>query len=399
LVGKHLHKKMGVQRLEIHGLDHLRQSLQQGAGIILTPNHCRWADGLVMAAMGLQLKQYFFYLVSYHLFKQGRWQRWSLRRLGSYSVLREGADHESIRATSQILSSAERPVVIFPEGTWFRQNDRLGPLQEGVGLIARHAAKSAVRPIVVHPIAIKYWMLDDPRPALHQRLGRLEARLGWHPQDHLDLIPRIEKFGGALLAIKEIEHLGQAQEGDLARRIHGLADTLIRRFEVENGIKENTEGFLDRIRQLRQRLVRRLAETIDHPTENATIRRTLDVLLFCENLTSHSQAYLHERPSMERLVEAVQRIEETVTDQVETPLVPMGVVMEIGPALRVADYPRVKAAARQGGDPLMKAISHEVQTRLDGLIAQGPPPEWGCPAPIESPPRSVQEARPMSAHG
>jgi 1-acyl-sn-glycerol-3-phosphate acyltransferase len=396
LLPQHLRKKMGVHRIEFRGLEHFRDSIRQEAGVVLTPNHCRWADGMVMAALGVELKQYFYYLVSYHLFKQSRWQRWSLRRLGSYSVHREGADHESIRATSQILAAAERPVVIFPEGTWFRQNDRLGPIQDGVGLIARHAAKSSRRPIVVHPVAVKYWMLEDPRPALHERLGRLEKRIGWHPQDHLELIPRLEKFGSALLALKETEYLGCAQPGDLAQRIRGLGEALVGGFERENGMKPVGDSLFERIRVLRQRLVRRLGETADDPVQNRAILRTLDVLLFCENLISHSQDYLHERPSLERLTEAVQRIEETVTDEVETAVVPMGVVIEVGRALPVADYPRPKAAARQAGDPLILAIGREVQRMLDGLLAGGPPIEWGCPAPVES---SADRSEPALLNG
>src|SRR5262249_30181224 len=130
---------------------------------------------------------------------------------------------ESIRESGRILAAAERPLVIFPEGTWFRQNDRLGPLQEGFRLILHQAAKAGTRPLRVHPVAVKYWALDDPRPELARRLARLEGRLGWQPQDQLDLVPRIEKVGAALLAVKEIEYHGEPQAGPVDARIAALA--------------------------------------------------------------------------------------------------------------------------------------------------------------------------------
>ena len=60
--------------------------------------------------------QYLYYVASYHLFRQSKVIGWMLNRLGGYSIWREGADRESIKATAAILASAERPVVLFPEG-------------------------------------------------------------------------------------------------------------------------------------------------------------------------------------------------------------------------------------------------------------------------------------------
>src|SRR5262249_16159806 len=125
-----------------------------------------------------------------------------------------------IKTTVRILCDAERPVVIFPEGTWFRQNDRVGQLQEGLSLITRQAVKQSERPIYVIPAGIKYWMLSDPRPELQRpihppqrpvpefqrRIGAPEGRLGWSPQTRLDLVARLEKLGSALLAVKEVEY-------------------------------------------------------------------------------------------------------------------------------------------------------------------------------------------------
>jgi hypothetical protein len=330
-----------------------------------------------MGMLSEEVRQFFYYLVSYHMFRNSRFLGWWVNRLGAISILREGADRPAMRASIDILARAERPLVLFPEGTWFRQNDRLGPLQEGVALIARQAARVGDRPIVVHPVAIKYWFLADPRPALEQRLRRLETLLTWRPQDHLDLVERIDKVSGAFLAIKEIEHFGGAQTGSLDERLTHLAESHVSSLEKLHWGALREGILLDRVRRLRQLLVRRLVEAAGDGGACERIRHMLDNLLLCEGLISHSQEYLCERPSSERLAEAIQRLEEILTDAPEEPVAPMGVVVEVGAALAVRDLPRPRGSQGKEGDPLIAQLACTLQSMLNDLLAQGPPTAWG----------------------
>ena len=348
---RHMRKKMGVHRCHFQGLEHLRDSLDKNAGVLLAVNHVRWADPVVMGVLGLQLKQYFFYVVSYHLFKQKRLIGWWLNRIGGYSILREGADRDALRTTAALLAEAERPIVMFPEGTWFRQNDRVGTLQEGLGLIARQAAKQSDRPVVIHPVGIKYWLLGDPLPELRRRVEKLEHGLGWRPKRDLDLPQRIVQVGHALLTVKEIEHFGQGQQGTLDERIQRLAAVLISDMEKFYLGKEHDGWNLERVRRLRLWLVRKLTEVRDDPEAGPATREALDVLLFCENLSAQSHEYLMERPSLERMAETVQRIEETMTDQTEEPIAPLGAAVAVGPAIDVRAFPAARRAARHRRRP------------------------------------------------
>jgi 1-acyl-sn-glycerol-3-phosphate acyltransferase len=378
LVIRQMRRKQGVVRWQFDGLEHFRRSLEQKAGILLAPNHCRMADPPLMGVMATQLKQYLYYIASYHLFQQSKWMGWFLNRLGGYSIWREGLDRESIKATTAILTEAERPVVIFPEGTWFRQNDRVGPLQDGLALITRQATRAATRPIVVHPVGIKYWMLHDPKPEIERRLRGLESRLGWSSQEGVNLLDRIEKLGGAFLALKEIEFLGQIGTGSLDDRIRSFANSQVSRLERDH-LGKNFEGWiLERIRRLRQQLARLLLDKAkEKDIQTAKLKQDLDDLLFCENLSSQSMEYVREDPSPERLSETIQRIEETLHDS-EVPITPMGATVQVGEAMDVRSFDGAKARGAQ--DPLVQQLRINLQNLVDQLRAKGPPPAWNCPA-------------------
>jgi hypothetical protein len=374
-----LRGRMRVARWQFRGTEALSDALRRGAGVLLTPNHCRWADPLVLGVLGHDAGTYFHYVVSSHMFRQGRLFGWWLNRLGGYSIFREGLDRESLRTSARILAGADRPLVLFPEGTWYRQNDRVGPLREGLTVIARQAARQTERPLLVFPVALKYWLLEDPRPALARRLARLEARLSWHPQDHLSLVPRVEKLSSALLALKETEHLGEPRGGPLDERRLALAEVLVSRLETACYGKPNEGCLMERTFRLRQLLVCRLREAAPRTGECAALRRRLDDLLLCESLFGHSHAYLCERPSLERLTEAVQRLEEIVTDEREVPVAPLGVVVEVGEPLAAREWLGPEGRRRKEDAKLVEEIGRRIRGLLDDLLAQGPPPEWNCP--------------------
>ena len=384
IMPRHLRGPMGVPHWHFQGADHLRDSLSKNAGILLASNHCRWADPVVMGMLGRSVGRYFYYVVSYHLFKQRRLIGWWINRIGGYSILREGADREAIRATASILAAAERPVVMFPEGTWFRQNDRVAPLQEGLSLIVRQAARHTERPILIHPVSIKYWLLGDPLPELERRVEKLERGLGWLPRRREELAQRIVHVGHALLTVKEIERFGRQQTGTLDERIHRLADALITDLEKRHLGKVQEGWNLERVRRLRLWLVRKLIEVRNDAEAGRAVREALEVLLFCENLSGQSHEYLAERPSLERMAETVQRIEETISDRMEEPIAPVGAAVAVGPALDVRSFAATKRAGRAGGDPLLEALSGEMKSLLRSLLAQGPPTEWHCPPPLEN---------------
>lgn len=375
-----LRKQFQVHRWRFVGAEHIEQSHRREAGILLTPNHCGFADPPVMGMLGLQVGQFFYYMASWHLFKQSRWSHFKLTRTGAFSVFREGSDREAMRESVRILNHAERPLVVFPEGTWFRRNDRVGPLQEGVSLIARKAAKESQRPIFIHPVAIKYWYLEDPSPAMSRHLGVVESRLRWHPQEHLSIHERIAKLSEAFVAVKEIEYLGAPSTGDLDRRISELSDHLLSGLESKYfGVTQRSQP-MDRVRSLLQVLVRNYQRPSSENARKET-ERDLDKAFFCQVLFGHSQEYLSEWPNAERLAESVKRLEEDLTGA-EIQLGPVGAVVHVCEGIDVREF---QASGSGASSSLMTEIGWRIQSTLDRMLDEGPPADWGCvtgPRPV-----------------
>ncbi len=160
LIDIYLRRGQGVESYEVRHAERLQTSLAAGHGIMLTPNHCRPADPIAMGWLAREVKTHVFAMASWHLFHQDRFTSWAIHKMGGFSVYREGIDRRAIETAIDILSAAERPLILFPEGAVTRTNDKLSALLDGVAFIARSAArkrqkKSRDGRVVIHPVALK----------------------------------------------------------------------------------------------------------------------------------------------------------------------------------------------------------------------------------------------------
>ena len=136
-----LRLREGVASCEIRNAERLSQSLAAGHGVMLTPNHPRLKDPTVMHSLIREVDCAFYTMASWHLFNQSFFVRFVIRLMGAFSVNREGMDRTAIDYAINILKTAERPLIIFPEGTTSRTNDRLMAFMDGPAFMARTAAK------------------------------------------------------------------------------------------------------------------------------------------------------------------------------------------------------------------------------------------------------------------
>ncbi len=232
LADVYLRRVEGIESYELRGVDHFRESLRRGHGILLTPNHCRYADPMVMGWIAREAKVLLYTMASWHLFHQSKWMCRAMQVLGAFSIYREGVDRQSLDLAVDVLATGERPLVLFPEGAVFRTNDQLQALLDGVAFIARTAAKKRAKEasdkkVVIHPVAIKYLYKGDLLQAVTPVLETIEHRLTWTTPAEGDLLTRVQRCIHGILCLKEIEYIGEAQTGSFAERQQRLIDHLL----------------------------------------------------------------------------------------------------------------------------------------------------------------------------
>ena len=369
---RYLKNDQGIVDFECRHVERLKQSLDAGHGIMLTPNHARPGDPIVMGVLAKAAGTHVYAMASWHLFKQDWFSAFAIRRMGGFSLYREGMDRQSINTAIKIVETGERPLIVFPEGSVTRTNDRVHALLDGVSFIARTAAKrrrkeSPDMKVVVHPVAIKYLFHGDLEAAVTPVLEEIELRLSWQPHDNLPLIERITKIGHALLSLKEIEYFGETKQGRLRDRLAGLIDRLLVPLEEEWFDGQKDGPVVPRVKNLRMAILPDMVKGNVDDAERARRWRQLADIYLAQQVSCYSADYLVERPSVTRILETVERFEEDLTDIVR-PHGGLKAILEVGEAIDVSPD-RDRSATI---DPLMSRIGSDLQTMLDRLALESP---------------------------
>jgi 1-acyl-sn-glycerol-3-phosphate acyltransferase len=370
----HVRRAWGLARVEFRGLEHLHQSLAAGHGVLLCPNHPRRCDPAVLGMLSHQVGRPFFAMAAWPLFlESGRLGCWVLRRLGAFSVFREGLDRAALKTATQVLVEAHRPLVLFPEGVVTRLNDRVCTLLDGAAFVARAAAKQRAQMtpagrVVLHPVAIKYYFRNDIRAAAGAVLDELETRLTWRQRPNQNLVDRIVHVGTALLSLKELEILHRTQPGTLAERLSGLVEAILGPLEREWLKQAPAAPGAERIRRLRSAIVPDLAASdLDEDERTRRWDRLADIQL-AQQLMFYPSDYIRSRPTAERVLETVERFEEDITGLARIHR-PLHGVVQIGEALEVNP-------SRERGkdeDPLMTTLQERLQALVDELAQASTP--------------------------
>lgn len=417
LVDRYLARHDGVVDHECRHLQRLGDSLAAGDSILLTPNHCRYADPLVLGWPARELRTHLYAMASWHLFARSPLQAFAIQKMGGFSIFREGTDRQSLETAVEILTTAERPLVLFPEGTTNRTNDVLQPLLDGVAFIARTAAKRRAKQsggrVVIHPVAIKYLFLGDIDQWGDRVASKLEERLGWRPTHHVPLLNRIARLAEALLAIHEVRYLGKPTDRPLARRRDALVEHLLSTAEAEFALAaDRSSGPLGRVRKLRSKLTAALAHCAAEQKEH--LYHLIDAVELSQQLYSFPDRYLFQFPTTDtQIVETLERMEEGLLGRVDNPG-PLKAVIEFGEAIVVP----ADRSPRGAADPLMAAIeaslsamlgrlaleANPVRTAADDQVLSGPQLDadpWEPDAPqLGSPPddRASADPRDLGSH-
>jgi 1-acyl-sn-glycerol-3-phosphate acyltransferase len=356
-----LRKKYGVMQVDCVHADRLRESIASGNGVLLTPNHCRDEDPLVLGRLSAAAGSPFFIMASWHLFMKDRMTTFLLRRAGAFSIYREGIDRTAVNTAIDILESAERPLVVFPEGYIARTNDVVHELLDGVSLMARTAAKRRAKKdpaakVLVHPVAIRYRFQGDINAAADKVLDSIEKRLTWSKQN-LPLEQRIHKVGSAVLALKELEYLGQADNGDVATRLAKLTNSILAPLEKEWLKEQHDDAVPTRVKRLRSAILPDMTKGELGEAESQRRWKQLADLYLAQQLDHYPPNYLTTSP--DRILETIERLEEDLTDNIT-------VHGEIHATVKVGEAIEVTGERERGtADALLVQIREQLETMLE----------------------------------
>ena len=363
-----LRKREGVIDHEVRNVSRLQKSIDEGHGIILTPNHPRTADPMAMYHLSRATKTPFYTMASWHLFNQGWLSRRVMRYMGAFSVNREGLDRQAIDEAIEILVDAERPLLVFAEGTTSRTNDQLMAFMEGPAFIARTAAKRRAKKtggkVVAHPVAIKYFYQGDIRKTANEVLCDIEKQLTWRPQNDIPIVQRLAKIGDAMLRLKELEYeIEVSADATLRDRQSNLVNHLLFPLEREwlSGERPD-DGVAVRIKNLRSQIFPEISR--DEVTDAERVRRwkQMEDSYLAQQIDCYPDRYVAQFPSVDRILETCEKFEEDLTDRARIHG-DLKVVLDVCDPIEV-ETKRDKSAPE---DPLIAKIKEELMDSLGKL--------------------------------
>ncbi len=306
-------RQYGLCDVEVRGLEHLDGAAAQDQGILITPNHCSHADAFVMLETADQVGSPFYFMTAWQVFGMTHHLgRRVLRQHGCFSVNREGHDVRAVRCAVDVLATQRQPLVIFPEGEVFHLNDCLMPFRRGAATAALLAAHRGQRPVACVPCAIKYYYVGDPTPNLLRLAGQLEQKfLGTqHPGRSLE--KRIRRLIEVGIERCEVMHLGSSRVGRMDTRVNHLIDFLLARLNDRYELTEFSGSIPEQVKRLRFHIIRRQELLPAAAIEQTQYVQDLYHLFQVMQLYSYPMHYLAHQPTLERLAETLDKLEEDI---------------------------------------------------------------------------------------
>ena len=115
------------------------------------------------------------------------------------------------------------------------------------------------------------------------------------------------------MGLKELEFLGEVRSGTLPERTDFLAQEILARLEKRHEAKTSEGNIPERVKELRRRTLE-LMQGTENPSEEEQRQWNddLDDLFLAVQLFSYPGDYVAENPTVERLAETIDKLEEDV---------------------------------------------------------------------------------------
>jgi len=365
-----LRRLYGVEQVEVRNMEGFRASVDAGHGVLLAPNHPRACDPFTVGMVSYLSRIPFHFMASWYLFRESRVKRFVVRNLGAFSIYRETNDRPAMNAAIDILSTARRPLVVFPEGTISRSNDRLMEMMDGVVFLARTAAKRRAKEgtgkVVIHPVATKYVFEGNLNNTLSPVLDEFETRFSWQPQRHLPLVDRVVKLLEAQVTLREMEYLGGVSDGNVYDRIRRLIEGMLCPLETEwLGRPASDQSVISRCKRLRTEILPELIGGNITEERRRHLWQHLTQIYYAQQISLYPENYLGDGRFPERLLETVEGFEEDLNDAMRK-RTPWRAIVQIGDPIEVDPGRR----PRNGDDPYYCQMVGQIRDMLRLLTTE-----------------------------
>jgi hypothetical protein len=143
-------------------------------------------------------------------------------------------------------------------------------------------------------------------------MTRLEEAIHWRPRPDLPLNERLYRFADGMLALKELEHLGQPEKGPIRERAQKLADTVLSRLEAKHKVPNKGGIIPERVKEVRRAVIKTIEQDGQAPEVKEQLAADMDDLFFIIQLFSYPGDYVSQQPTIERIAETLDKAEEDV---------------------------------------------------------------------------------------
>jgi 1-acyl-sn-glycerol-3-phosphate acyltransferase len=371
-----MRRKFRITTVQAEGIGRLAEISAAGHSLLVAPNHADHPDPHVLLYAGRKHGLHFHFMAAREGFEKSAVNRFMLTHMGAFSVDREGADLAAVKAAMNLVQEGQYPLVIFPEGEIYHHDERLDVLNEGVATILLRASTKvqAGHACYMVPTAIRYTYLPQIAGTFSDRLDKLEASIGWKPRPELEVVQRIHRLGGGLLAVKEEEFLGHAQVGALVERIGSLQIELLKVIEARHGKAKGGMTVPERVRRLRGTIRKELANEKNPPApaRQHDLYDDLDTVFVAAQLYSYPGQYLSESPTVHRIAETILKLEEDVLEHGTYPS-PIKAFIRFGEPVDVAKFLAARHLDIKTGVTAATAyLSDQIQKMLQQMSVSYP---------------------------
>lgn len=189
---------INISRADIQKINSL-----QNQRVIICSNHSHRHDPIFLFALAQILREQFNFIAAREIFDWWPFgmHGYCIQRVGAYSVTRGTVDRASLSMSKQLIVEGNRKLVVFPECEISGSDDRLLPIEPGLGALFLKSMEAVQHhdpgaPVYVLPVGLKYRYTQDISATLSNALTRIENAL----QIDNTHLPLVERFN---LAVRE----------------------------------------------------------------------------------------------------------------------------------------------------------------------------------------------------